>query len=351
MKSSVSPTGAKFFILFFVLLMVVITTGCQKYAKDDEQFSEEEKIIIRFSHVVGEDTPKGQAARKFAELMKERSKGKVEVQVFSNGSLYRDGEEWDALKKNEVQMIAPSMSKLIPKIPELQVFDLPFYFKDLDQIHKVADGEVGEMVFQSAKRNQVTPLAIWDNGFKQLTNRGHSLHSPKDFVNLHFRIMPSPILEEQFAMLGAVGEARNFNDVYESLKNKEVNGQENTISNIYTKRFFDVQDYFIVSNHGYLGYLVIMNEDFYQKLDPTIQVMIEKTMEEVTVWQRKKALEIENKQLELIKKCQCIQVESLTDEEKAVFKKLYQPLYQKVRRDLSDVMSKTDRIILSSSDE
>ncbi|WP_339061033.1 DctP family TRAP transporter solute-binding subunit [Tepidibacillus marianensis] len=290
--------------------------GCQNYAKDDEQFSQDEKIIIRFSHVVGEDTPKGQAARKFAELMKLRSHGKVEVQVFSNGSLYRDGEEWKALKKNDVQIIAPSMSKLIPRIPELQVLDLPFYFKDLEQIHQLADGEVGKMVFHSAERNQVVPLAIWDNGFKQFTNRDHSLHNSKDFAGLRFRIMPSPILEEQFSRVGAVGEVKNFNDVYQALKNKEVDGQENTISNIYTKRFFNVQDYLILSNHGYLGYLVMMNQEFFQSLNPEIQTMIQDAMNEVTIWEREKSLEIEKKQLNLIKDCECIQVESLTEEEK-----------------------------------
>ncbi|MFV9511462.1 DctP family TRAP transporter solute-binding subunit [Tepidibacillus sp. LV47] len=347
MKSPVSQNRKyqKVFWLLSILIWVFLTVGCQKYAKDYEQFSQNEKIIIRFSHVVGEDTPKGQAARKFAQLMKERSKGKVEVQVFANGSLYRDGEEWEALQRNDVQIIAPAMSKLIQKIPELQVFDLPFYYENLEQIHQLADGKVGKMVFESAKKNKVLPLAIWDNGFKQFTNRDHSLHTPKDFANLKFRIMPSPILEDQFSLLDAKAEARNFNDVYQALKNKEVDGQENTISNIYTKRFFDVQDYLILSNHGYLGYLVMMNKDFYNTLSPEIQKMIQTTMNEVTIWERKKAQEIEQNQLKQIRECQCIKIENLTREEKDEFKKLYQPLYQKVKRDLGKVMDETEIIV------
>jgi len=331
-----------------MVIFVGFTVGCQKYAKDYEQFTQDEKIIIRFSHVVGEDTPKGQAARKFAELMKEQSHGKVEVQVFSNGSLYRDGEELEALKKNEVQMIAPSMSKLIPEIPELQVFDLPFYYSSLDQIHQLADGEVGKIVFQSAKEKKFVPLAIWDNGFKQFTSRDHSLHRAKDFTGSKFRIMPSPILEEQFSKIGAIAEIKNFNDVYQALKNKEVDGQENTISNIYTKRFFDVQDYLVLSNHGYLGYLVLMNDEFYQGLSPEIQSMIQEAMKKVTLWEREKSVEIESKQLDLIKDCECIQVESLTEEERDSFKRIYQPIYQKVRGNLGDVMREADQIILSS---
>jgi len=321
------------FILFLSFITISFT-GCQSYARDYEQFSSEEKMVIRFSHVVGEDTPKGLAARKFAQLVKEKSNGRIEVQVFANGSLYRDGEEWDALQQGDIQMIAPATAKMTSKIPELQIFDLPFFFSNMDQIHHLTDGEIGKSIFQAAKKYHVEPLAIWDNGFKQLTNRYYSLHTPKDFEGLTFRIMPSPILAEQFTMLGAKAEAKNFNDVYHALVNREIDGQENTISNIYTKKFHEAQNYLILSNHGYLGYLVMMNQDFWNKLSPEYQEIITEAMAEVTEWQRVVAEDLQEQQLTLIERCDCIKIEPLTEEEWKRFHRFYQPLHKKLEQRL-----------------
>ena len=320
--------------LLFTILILIILVGCQSYAKDYEQIDQNEKIIIRFSHVVGEDTPKGQAARYFASLMKEKTKGKVEVQVFANGSLYRDGEEWDALQNGDIQMIAPAMAKLTDRIPELKIFDLPFFFDNMDQIHAFADGTVGNLIYQSAKKQNVIPLSIWDNGFKQFTNRDFPLRKATDFKGLTFRIMPSSVLDNQFAFLGANAEAINFNDVYQSLDKKQIDGQENTISNIYTKKFYKVQNYLTLSNHGYLGYLVIINQDFWNQLTPELQKTIKETIAEVTVWQREKSKELETYQLNLIKACDCIQIDTIEQKEIDRFKAIYSSIYKNLELEL-----------------
>ncbi len=316
--------------IFILVILIVSLSGCQRYVKDYEQFSNEEKIIIRFSHVVGEDTPKGMAARKFAQLVKERTNGKVEVQVFANGTLYKDGEEWDALQKGNIQMIAPATSKMTSKIPELQIFDLPFLFSNLEQVHRITDGNIGKSIFQALQKYKVEPLAIWDNGFKQFTNRYYSLHKPEDFRGLTFRVMPSAVLKEQFVMLGAKAEVRNFNDVYQSLVNDEIDAQENTISNIYTKKFYEVQDYLMISNHGYLGYLILMDQQFWNKLSPEYKVIIKESMVEVTEWERMMAQELQQQQLQHIRDCDCITIEEWTDEERKRFHKFYEPLYLKL---------------------
>lgn len=321
--------------LLFTIFILFALVGCQSYAKDFEQIDQNEKIIIRFSHVVGEDTPKGQAARYFASLMKEKTNGKVEVQVFANGSLYRDGEEWDALQNGEIQMIAPAMAKLTERIPELKIFDLPFFFDNIDQIHELADGTVGTLIYQSAKKQKVVPLSIWDNGFKQFTNRDFPLKKATDFKGLIFRIMPSSVLDHQFAFLGAEAEAINFNDVYQSLDKKVIDGQENTISNIYTKKFYRVQNYLTLSNHGYLGYLVVMNQDFWNQLTPELQKTIKESIAEVTIWQRKKSMELENYQLDLIKACNCIQIDTLEQKEIDRFKAIYSSIYKDLELELN----------------
>lgn len=321
-------------LVLLLFLLPLSLSGCQSYARDYEQFNGDEKIIIRFSHVVGEDTPKGIAARRFAQLVKEKSQGKIEVQVFANGSLYRDGEEWDALQKGNIQMIAPALSKMTSKIPELQIFDLPFFFSDIDQIHQMTDGKIGVSIFQKAKKYNVMPLAIWDNGFKQYTNLYYPLHKPEDFKGLNFRIMPSPILKEQFIMVDAKAEAQNFNDVYQLLADQQINAQENTISNIYTKKFHEVQNYLTLSNHGYLGYLVMMSGDFWNRLSPEYQSIIIESMNEVTVWQRLMALELQSQQLQAIKECHCIQIEELSDEEWQHFSEFYKPLHQSLEKKL-----------------
>ncbi len=321
--------------LLFTISILFVLVGCQSYANDFEQIDQNEKIIIRFSHVVGEDTPKGQAARYFASLMKEKTNGKVEVQVFANGSLYRDGEEWDALQNGEIQMIAPAMAKLTDRIPELKIFDLPFFFDNIGQIHELADGTVGTLIYQSAKKQKVVPLSIWDNGFKQFTNRDFPLKKATDFKGLTFRIMPSSVLDHQFSFLGAESEAINFNDVYQSLDKKVIDGQENTISNIYTKKFYRVQNYLTLSNHGYLGYLVVMNQDFWNQLTPELQETIKESIEEVTIWQREKSMELENYQLNLIKACNCIQIDTLEQKEIDRFKAIYSSIYKDLELELN----------------
>lgn len=314
--------------LFFLML---ILSACQAeaYPEDHEQLSQEERIVIRFSHVVGEDTPKGLAARRFAQLMKERTNGYVEVQVFPNGYLYKDGEELDALLRGDIQMIAPATSKVTPLVPEWQVLDLPFAFENAEEIHDYLEGAAGVELMSKLKPKGMYPLGMWDNGFKQMTNNRNPLIHPSDFEGLRFRIMPSQVLQDQFAQFKAVPRPYAFNDVFQLLENGEIDGQENTASNITSKYLHSMQDYMTVSNHGYLGYLVLVNTQFWEQLPDTIQVTLQETLAEVTEWEMNKAKKIHEQDMRTLEACQCISIHALTEEERQEWEDALEPVYQK----------------------
>ncbi|KPC98952.1 C4-dicarboxylate-binding periplasmic protein precursor [Geobacillus sp. BCO2] len=176
--------------------------GREPLVYDDEQKGLEKQIIIYFSHVVAENTPKGLAAQKFAELVEQKTNGRVKVEVFPNGSLYSDGEELDALLRGDVQMIAPSFSKVTELIPEWQVLDLPFLFRDEDDVRRVFTGKVGAELLRMLEAKGMKGLAFWSNGFKQMMSTTRPLIAPDDFRGLRFRIMPSEVIEKQFRLLG-----------------------------------------------------------------------------------------------------------------------------------------------------
>lgn len=313
-------------LTLLIALLALLCAACGRKAIDYEQVSEAEKLIIRFSHVVGEDTPKGQAARRFAALMKERTKGRVEVQVFANGSLYSDYEELKALQDGYIQMIAPSLSKLSGIVPEVEAFDLPYLYPKLEDYHRALDGEAGQRLMEMIEARGFVPLAFWDNAFKQFTSSKRPIRQPADMTGMRVRIMPSSVLNKQFTMMGAQPMEMSFNDVYLALEKGQLDAQENTISNIYTKRFYRVQEYLTLSDHGYLGYLVLMNQSFWQRLPAEIRETLVETLREVTLWERQLAAQLNQEQLEQIMACKCIEMYSLPAEEKQRWRQFFAPL-------------------------
>ena len=318
---------SRYCILLLFIILTLLASGCQTRSVDSEQVGEDERIVIKFSHVVSELTPKGLAARKFAELVHERTDGLVEVQVYPNSQLYMDGEEVDALINNHVQMIAPATAKMTEFFPELLLFDLPYIFEDYDQVHSFIDSKAGENLLEKLQNDNMLSLAMWDNGFKVMT-ANRPLYSPDDFHDLSFRIMPSRALDAQFAQLGAQSRDLPFSDVFAALEQKLVNAAENTPSNIYSKRFYTVQDHLTVSNHGYLGYLVLTNEDFWNALPEDIRDILETTLEEVTTWERQIAEEQNARDLERIISSELIEVHYLSEREKAAWRAALLPVQQ-----------------------
>ena len=292
-----------------------------------EQVGQDERIVIKFSHVVSEFTPKGLAARRFAELVHERTQGRVEVQVYPNSQLYMDGEETDALINNHVQMIAPATAKMTEYFKELYLLDLPFLFEDYAQVHRFIDSDAGRKLLQSAKGQGMISLAMWDNGFKVMTSN-RPLYTPDDFRGLRFRIMPSRVLDAQFVQLGAEARDIPFSDVFAALEKGWVDAAENTPSNIYSKKFYTVQEHLTISNHGYLGYLVLTNESFWTALPDDIRTILETTLAEVTEWEREIAQEQNERDLQRIINSGQIEIYELSESDKAVWKEALLPVHQ-----------------------
>ncbi len=308
-------------VVFLCLLLVVPTVMAKK-----------KPIRLRFSHVVAENTPKGWAANEFAKRANEALKGKVLVQVFPNSQLYDDNQAIEALSAGFIEMVAPSSAKFVGSVPQLQIFDQPFLFSSPEVCHQVIDGAIGQEIFGMLKKRGLKALAFWDNGFKHFSNNSRPLIKPGDFKGVKFRIMSSDVLEAQMKTLGAVGLKLPFAEVYNALEQGVVDGQENTASNIYSKKFHEVQKYMTISDHGYIGYLVTTSERFWNKLPDDIRTQLEEILMQVTLDERKKALELNQSQMAKIKEYAKtsgnIKIHTLSPEEKAMMQKSLEPVHK-----------------------
>ncbi len=287
--------------------------------------------VLKFSHVVSENTPKGKAALFFEKRLEELSKGKIDVQVYPNSQLYKDKAVLKAIRLNSVQMACPSFSKFTKTVPQLALFDLPFLFRDMDHVHKVQDGAVGQKLKDMVAAKGFVVLNYWDNAFKQLTSNKKALLMPEDAKGQKFRIMSSKVLEAQFKAVGANPQVMPFSEVYSALQQGVIDGQENTNSNIYTKKFYEVQKYMTLSNHGYLGYLVVMSKKFYNSLPKDLQADVKQAMKEATEKERQYAKELDKSQLakieEYAKKSGKLKIYTLNDKQKAAWKKAMSTIY------------------------
>src|ERR1700733_15171231 len=287
-------------------------------------------IILKFSHVVASDTPKGKAADKFKELAEKYTNGKVKVEVYPNSTLYKDKEELEALQLGAVQMLAPSNSKFGPiGIKEFEVFDLPYILPDLKTLRKVTDGPLGARLLKLLDSKGMTGLAYWDNGFKQMS-ANKKLLDPSDYKGLKFRIQSSKVLEAQFRTLGAIPQVMAFSDVYQALQTGVVDGQENTWSNIYTQKMHEVQKYMTVTTHGYIGYVVVVNKKFWDGLPADIRDQLTKAMKEATEFGNNQSAKENEDALEAIKKSGKSEIITETPEQDEAMRKAMMPVYKDV---------------------
>jgi C4-dicarboxylate-binding protein DctP len=284
-------------------------------------------ISLKFSHVVAPDTPKGKAAEKFKELGEKYTNGKVKIDVYHNSSLYKDKEELEALQLGAVQMLAPSNSKFGPMgVKEFEVFDLPYILPSKAALRKVTAGPLGKRLLGLLDSKGMTGLAYWDNGFKQMS-ANKPLHMPEDYKGMKFRIQSSKVLEAQFRLLGAIPQSMAFSEVYQALQTGVVDGQENTWSNIYTQKMFEVQKYITVTNHGYIGYVVVVNKKFWDDLPADIRGQLEKAMHEATAYGNEIAEKENIEAMEAIKKSGRSTIVIATDAENAAMRKAMEPIY------------------------
>ena len=301
--------------------VIAIGLGAGAWAQD---------ITIKFSHVVAPDTPKGKGAEKFKELAEQYTDGKVKVEVYPNSQLYKDKEELEALQLGAVQMLAPSLAKFGPLgVPDFEAFDLPYIFDGYDQLRKVTDGEVGKAMLAKLEDKGIRGLAYWDNGFKVMSANSPLL-TPDDFLGLKMRIQSSKVLEAEMNALGAIPQVMAFSEVYQGLQTGVVDGTENPPSNMYTQKMNEVQKHATLSNHGYLGYAVIVNKAFWDGLPEDVRGQLEKAMAESTVYANGIAQEENEKALQAMKDAGTTEFHEMTDEEKAAWKEVLLPVHDEM---------------------
>ena len=289
-----------------------------------------EPIVIKFSHVVAQDTPKGLAADFFKKRAEELTQGKVTVEVYPNSQLYKDKEEMEALQLGAVQMLAPSLAKFGPLgVKDFEVFDLPFIFNDYDDLHKVTKGPAGKALLDKLAPKGILGLAYWDNGFKSFSANS-PMKTPADLKGKKFRIQNSKVLEEQMRTIKAIPQMLAFSEVYQALQTGVVDGAENPISNFYTQKMHEVQKYMTITNHGYLGYAVIVNKKFWEGLPAEIRTQLETALNEATDYANKIAKEMNDRDLASVKASGKTEVTTLTPEERAAFKAAMLPVHDKM---------------------
>ncbi|WP_135076634.1 TRAP transporter substrate-binding protein [Terasakiella sp. SH-1] len=297
-------------------------------------------IVIKFSHVVAENTPKGQMANKFRDLVKERlGDDKVIVEVYPSSQLYGDNKVLEAMLLGDVQIAAPSLSKFKKYTKKLQLFDLPFLFKDMAAAEKFQQSEAGQKLLNSMKRKGIQGLGYLHNGMKQLS-ASKPLKVPADANGLKFRIMSSDVLSAQFEAVSATPLKKPFSEVFTLLQTKAIDGQENTWSNIYSKKFFEVQEYITASDHGLLDYLVVTSTEFWDGLPADIRGDVKKAMDEAIAHGNKIAAEKATGDRAAIEASGRSKVIDLTDAERQQWVNAMKPVWAKfegaVGKDLLD---------------
>jgi C4-dicarboxylate-binding protein DctP len=289
-----------------------------------------EPIVIKFSHVVALNTPKGQAAEFFKKRAEELTHGKVRIDVYANSSLYKDNEEMEALQIGTVQMLAPSLAKFGPLgVKDFEVFDLPYIFNDYVDLHKVTQGPVGKALLAKLEPKGITGLAYWDNGFKSFS-ANTPIKTPDDLKAKKLRIQSSKVLEAQMRALHSIPQTMAFSEVYQALQTGVVDGTENPISNLFTQKMNEVQKYLTITDHGYLGYAVIVNKKFWDGLPADVRGELETAMNEATDYANKIAKEKNDQDLEAVKATGKTTVTVLTPAERAVWRKALIPVHDEM---------------------
>lgn len=287
-------------------------------------------IVIKFSHVVAPDTPKGKGALRFKELAEQRTNGRVKVEVYPNSQLYKDKEELEALQLGSVQMLAPSLAKFGPLgAKEFEVFDLPFLFKDDAAFRGITEGPLGVELFKKLESKGIQGLAYWDNGF-HIMSANKPLHAVADFKGQKMRIQSSKVLDAQMRALGALPQVMAFSELYQALQSGVVDGTEGVPSNFYTQKIFEVQKHMTISNHGHLAYAVIVNKPFWDGLPADIRTTLTGAMKDATTYANAIAATENVQALEKIKASGKTTVYTLTPAESTEWKKALMPVHKEM---------------------
>lgn len=290
----------------------------------------QQPILIKFPHVTAPATPKGQTAERFKALVEERFPGRVRVEIYPSAQLMSDSDSLEALAFGEVQMIAVSLSLFDRLTNQFQVFDLPFLFPNLDAVQRFQQSPQGQELLASIADKGILGLTFWHNGMKQLSGP-RPLRMPADARGLKFRIMESDILQQQVLALGGSPQKMDFGEVYQALQTGTVDAQENTWSNVYSSKFYEVQPYITESNHGYIGYLVAVNPGFWNSLPADLREGVEAALMEATEWGNERAADVNREARQAIIDSGRSEIITLGNEEMAAWREVMRPVWDQFR--------------------
>ncbi len=311
--------------------LMVLMAGCGGSGGGNSP--QNQVYVIKFPHVTAPGTPKGQTAARFKELAEARFPGQVEVEVYPSSQLMNDDDSLEALAFGEIQMIAVSLSKFDRLTDKFQVFDLPFLFADLGAVERFQASPTGQTLLTEIVANGFLGLAFWHNGMKQF-GAPRALRRPEDASGLKFRIMESDVIQAQVQAIGGSPQKMAFGEVYQALQTGAVDAQENTWSNIYSSKFYEVQPYLMETNHGYLGYLLAVNPEFWNSLPDDIRSGLEEIVAEVTEWGNARSAAINGEDRDKLELSDRTNIVTLSDQELLSWQDAMRPVWEQFSEDI-----------------
>ncbi|NUU02270.1 DctP family TRAP transporter solute-binding subunit [Herbaspirillum robiniae] len=289
-------------------------------------------IVIKFSHVVAANTSKGKTADYFKKIVEERTQGRVKVEVYANSQLYKDKEELEALQMGSVQMLAPTFGKFGPiGVREFEVFDLPYLFDNMEQAQKVTQGPIGARMLKLLDSKGITGLAMLDSGFLDWTSN-KPIVKPADIKGMKIRIQSSKVIDARTRAVGALPQVMAFAEVYQGLQTGVVDGQENPPSIVSTSKFYEVQKYLTVSEHGYHGYVLIANKRFWDSLPPDIRPLMDQAVKDATTYFNSNSKKENDDALEEIRQTGKTKILTMTAQDKDAWRKAQAPVYHDMEK-------------------
>jgi len=323
------------FVLIATILAVILLNACSPSSEENKP------IVIKFPHVTAPGTPKGQGAEKLRQLVAERLGGRVVVEVYPSSQLMNDDDSLEALAFGEIQMIAISLSKFDRLTRKFQVFDLPFLFRDLAEVEAFQGSQVGQDLMNVIVDKGFQGLAYWHNGMKQFGGPV-PIRNPADGDGLKFRIMESDVLEAQILAMGGNPQKMAFGEVYQALQTGAIDAQENTWSNNFSQKFFEVQDYFTESNHGYLGYLLAVNPSFWKGLPDDVRAELEQIIAEVSAEVNTNSGALNQQDREKILAAGTSEIVQLGEEDLEAWRRIMKPVWDEFSDEIgADILAAT----------
>lgn len=293
------------------------------------------ETVIKLSHVTNTDKhPKGIAATLLMNRVNAEMNGKACMEVYPNSTLYNDDQVLEAMLQGDVQMAAPSLSKFEQFTKKFRIFDLPFMFKNINAVDEFQNSETGQAMKESMTRRGLLGLAFWHNGMKQMS-ANKALEMPSDANGLKFRVQNSEVLKAQMAALGGSPQPMAFSEVYGALQTGVVDGQENTWSNIYGKKFFEVQDGTTETNHGIIDYLLVTNVDWWEGLDADVRDQLATIIAEVTEVRNSESTAVNEAAKQEIIKAGGV-VRQLTAEQREAWVEAFKPVWEQFKGDVGE---------------